>query len=247
VGGLYTELAEYYDIVYAFKDYRKETARLVELARHHVRSGGRDWLDVACGTGGHLRFLASRFRCTGVDASPAMLRIARRKVLGVRFIQGDMRSFRLGKQFDVVSCLFSAIGHVRTRTGLRRAIRRMADHLKPGGVLLIEPWITPGAWRAGMVHSLTATAPGLTIARVSYSGRRGSESILRMHHLIGRKGRGVRYLPVTELSGLFGHATTLLLLRRAGLRPRFLGRGLDARRGLFVATKPRGTVSPAPS
>jgi len=235
---MYSQLADYYDVVYAFKDYRREAAFVGALARRYGRSGGRDWLDVACGTGGHLRYLAHRFHCTGVDASPQMLRIARRKVPSARFVRGDMRSFRLGRQFDVVSCLFSGIGHVRTESGLRQTIASLVRHVKPGGVVVIEPWFTRKSWHAGTVHLLTAGTPDLRIARASYSTVRGDLSILRMHYLVARKGRVFLHTAVTEYSGLFDHATTLRLLRGAGLRVRFLRQGLMPGRGLFVGVRP---------
>ncbi|MCI4347741.1 MAG: class I SAM-dependent methyltransferase, partial [Thermoplasmata archaeon] len=219
---------------------------IVELARRYGRSGGRDWLDVACGTGRHLRFLSSRYRSTGVDASPQMLRVARRRNPGVRLVRGDMRSFRLRQQFDVVSCLFSAIGHVRTLSGLRRTIENFARHLKPGGMVLIEPWLTPTMFHGGTVHLLTVNTPDLKIARATYSAVRGRQSILRMHYLIAEKGRGVRHTTTTEVSGLFERATTLRMLRKAGLQARFFRRGLMPDRGLIVGVRPVASPNQLP-
>jgi ubiquinone/menaquinone biosynthesis C-methylase UbiE len=244
MGGLYTDLAEYYDATYSFKDYRTEAARIAAFARQAGRSGGREWLDVACGTGRHLEYLSRRFHCTGVDASPQMLRVARRRLRGVRLLRGDMRSFRLGTQFDVLSCLFSGIGHVRTVAALRQTIRTFAKHLKPGGVLLFEPWFSRETWIPGMVHLLTTSTPDLKIARMSFSSLRGNQSILEMHYLVGRKGRGVQHAVVTEYSGLFDRGTTLRLLREAGLKPRYLHRGLLPGRGLFIAVRPAVTTRP---
>ncbi|MCI4352171.1 MAG: class I SAM-dependent methyltransferase [Thermoplasmata archaeon] len=249
MSGMYSDLAEYYDAVYSGKkDYRKESDRIVGLARRNGRSGGREWLDVACGTGQHIRYLSPRFRCTGVDASPQMLRIARRRNPGVRFVRGDMRSFRLRRQFDVVSCLFSAIGHVNTLSALRRTIECFVRHLKPGGVVLIEPWLTRKTFFAGRVHLLTVDTPDLKIARATYSMVHGSQSILRMHYLIAERGRGVRHTAIREVSGLFDHSTTLRLLRNAGLQARFLRRGFLPDRGLFVGVRPVVPPNrPAPS
>ena len=42
-----------------------------------------------------------------------------------------------------------------------------AAALAPGGVLVVEPWFTPSAWKPGTVHGLLAEQPGLRIARVS--------------------------------------------------------------------------------
>lgn len=236
--GIYADLADYYDVVYSFKDYRKEAARVLELARRYGRSGGREWLDVACGTGVHLQYLARRYHCTGVDVSPTMLRIARRRVPGARFRQGDMRRFRLGQRFDVVSCLFSAIGYARTLDGLRQAVASFERHLKPGGVLILEPWLTPQVYRVGSSHLQVSGAGGVRVARANTSERRGRLSVMRMHYLLVEPGRPVRYEVDVHEMGLFTVAETLRTLQHVGLRARFLKRGLMKGRGLFVAVKP---------
>ena len=60
-----------------------------------------------------------------------------------------MRSFDLGRRFDAVTCLFSSIGYLLTPEDLEQGIARMAAHVAPGGVLVVEPWFTPDAWRPG--------------------------------------------------------------------------------------------------
>lgn len=244
---LYGRLARYYDAVYSFKDYRREADRVMALVGRYGRSQGREWLDVACGTGRHLEHFARRYQCTGVDASPAMLRLARRRLRRVRLVRADMQRFELGHEFDVVSCLFSAIGYVRTRAGLERAVQTFARHLKPGGVLVIEPWLTPTVFRPGFVHLTIHDTPDLKIARMSTSERRGPLSRIHMHYLIGEPGRPVRYVRDVHTSGLFSVSETNRLLQESGLRSRYLRQGLMKDRGLFIAVKPMGTAPDAAS
>jgi len=189
---LFRDLAKYYDIQYSWKDYRAETKRLEAIARRYGRSGGRDWLDVACGTGRHLEYLRQRYDCMGVDASSEMLRVARRRLPGVRLVRGDMRTFSLGRRFDVVSCLFSAVGLLTNERDLKRSFARFADHLKPGGVVIVEPWILPSRAKAGHVHLRTSETPEATLVRLAYSEVRGRWTVIRYYHLIGIPGRGVR-------------------------------------------------------
>ncbi|TMI14651.1 class I SAM-dependent methyltransferase, partial [Candidatus Bathyarchaeota archaeon] len=131
---MYDRSAEFYDAIYSFKNYEKETARLHELIQQDKRSPGNELLDVACGTGGHIAYLKRNYSVEGLDNSPLMLRLARKKHPDVVFYRRDMTNFWLRKEFDVVTCLFSAIGHVKTRRRLDLAVRAMARHLKPGGV-----------------------------------------------------------------------------------------------------------------
>ena len=131
---IFKDLARYYDLIYSGKNYKKEVAVVTALICQFKRSAGNDLLEIACGTGGHARYLRNHFHVVATDNNPQMLRIARRKVKGVTFKQADMIDFDLGRQFDVVACLFSSIGYVKTLGNLKRTLRNFAQHLKPGGV-----------------------------------------------------------------------------------------------------------------
>ncbi|HUI38466.1 MAG TPA: class I SAM-dependent methyltransferase [Thermoplasmata archaeon] len=234
------ELAEYYDALNDWKDYRGEARRLVALARQLGRPRSASWLDVACGTGRHLEFLRRGHTAVGVDASPDMLRVARRRLPGVRLVLGDMRTFRLNRRFDVVSCLFSAIGHLATRADVRTAFTNFARHLNPGGVAIVEPWLEPSAFRPGTVHLRVHQSPALTAIRCAYSSRRGARSVIDYEFLIGEPGRGIRHYEVRDVGLLLSRVELVALMREAGLRARFLAHGLmpgRKGRGLVVGIK----------
>jgi ubiquinone/menaquinone biosynthesis C-methylase UbiE len=231
------ELAEYYDPLNDQKDYRGESERLETIARRFGRPGRTAWLDVACGTGRHLEVLGRTHPTVGVDGSREMLRIAQRRVPGVRLVVGDMRTFRLNRRFDVVSCLFSAIGHLRRKEDVRKAFANFARHLKPGGVAIVEPWIEPSVFRSGFVQLRTYEGPAFTVARCAYSSRRRNHSIIHFHFLVGKPGRGIRYYEVTDVGLLLTRGALLHLMRSAGLRSHFLTRGLTSGRGLLVGVK----------
>lgn len=232
------ELAKYYDALNDWKDYREESRRLEAIARRFGRSGKTTWLDVACGTGRHLEFLRRRHEVTGVDGSREMLRIARRRLPGVPLVPGDMRSVRLGRRFDVVSCLFSAIGHLTTTRDVGRAFANFARHVNPGGVVIVEPWIERTAFRPGSIHLRTHVSPSLTIARLAFSSRRGHESRIHYHFLVGKPGHEIQYFRETDPGLLLARTELLHLMHRAGLRPHYLRRGFLPGRGLVVGVKP---------
>src|SRR2546423_1547622 len=131
---MFSETAEVYDLVYSWKDYAAEAERVRALVR---REGGT-LLDVACGTGRHLELLAPHYRAEGVDLDPAMVEVARAR--GLAAAEADLLTLDLGRRFDVVTCLFSSIGYVRDLAG---AVSRLAAHVAPGGVLVVEPWLAP--------------------------------------------------------------------------------------------------------
>lgn len=178
---MYERFARWYDALYAAagKDYEREASQLLELIRSRVSSPA-DLLDVACGTGGHLAELVDEFdEVVGVDASPAMLGVARQRLPdSVELHEADFRDFDLGRTFDVVTCLFSAIGHAGTHDGIRAAMRSMVGHVAPGGVLVVEPWVTMERWEEGYRDLDIARTDDGVVARVAYSARRGTTALL---------------------------------------------------------------------
>jgi SAM-dependent methyltransferase len=236
---MYRDLAEYYDLQYSGKDYRREVRKLEGIARRYGRSGGSSWLDVACGTGKHLEILRRRHVCTGVDASPEMLRAARRRLSGVRLVRGDMRTFRLGRRFDVVTCLFSAIGHLTTERDVRRTFANLSHHVKPGGVAIVEPWILPSRARPGHLHLQSVQDAKVTLVRLAHSTVRGRWTVIRYHYLVGEPRRGIRYLRETDRGLMIDPVRLQQLMGSVGLKPRFLSRGFTPDRGLLLGIKPR--------
>src|SRR5262245_38671951 len=183
---MFSHTAQYYDTVFlAMKDYGAEADTLTAIIHQYRRSTGNRLLDVACGTGFHLSYLKQHFQVEGLDLDEQLLAIARQRNPGIPLHHADMTDFNLGCTFDVVTCLFSAIGYVKTLDNLSRAVQCMAQHLAPGGVLLIEPWFTPETWRPGAVHARFIDEPDLKIARINTSFVDGRLSIMDMHYLIG--------------------------------------------------------------
>jgi len=228
--------AKYYDAIYSWKDYAGESTRLLEIIQAKKKSGGKDLLDVACGTGSHFPYLREHYKIEGMDLDDQMLEVARQKFPSVKLHCADMTNFDLGRQFDVVTCLFSAIGYVKTIERLNRAISRMAAHMKPAGLLIVEPWLAPEQYRAGQVHALYEDRPNLKIVRMNTSEVRGDLSILEFHYLVGTPS-GVEYFTETHEIGLFTEEQYRNAFEAAGMDVEFDPAGLMGR-GLWIATRP---------
>ena len=93
-------------------------------------------LDAACGTGAQAEQLVDAFgyEVIGVDASEAMLAVARAKLPSARFEQGRLQSLPLDDEsVDVVTCSL-ALTHVAE---LGPVIAEMARVLRPGGAVVL--------------------------------------------------------------------------------------------------------------
>lgn len=234
---VYSKTARYYDRLYAWKDYEGEVRKLVGLPGPPAEGRRRTLLDVACGTGLHLRYLVDHFDAQGLDLCPELLEVAREKLPGVPLHLGDMADFDLGRRFDVVTCLFSSIGYVRTRDRLQAAMRCMAAHLEPGGMLIVEPWFTAAQWRPGTVHGTYIDDPELKIARVSTSLVRDGLSVFDLHHLIGTPEGTVHIVERHEM-GLFEEEEMTAALESTGLEVTYDAYGISGR-GLYLGRRER--------
>ncbi|RYZ84296.1 MAG: class I SAM-dependent methyltransferase, partial [Moraxellaceae bacterium] len=131
---LYTDLSGYYDLMCADINY--------EAQSHHVRrlhqifgNQGKDYLDLACGTGPHVRhFIDFGYHARGLDINQPMLDIAQIRCPEAQFIHHDMSNFRLVEQLDLISCFLYSIHYNNGITKLKECIASVYTALKPGGI-----------------------------------------------------------------------------------------------------------------
>lgn len=233
----YARSAQFYDLIYGGKPYGEEADRVHGLIQKHLRSGGDTLLDVGCGTGNHLARLRRHYRCDGLDLDAGLLDIARGRYPDSAFHQGDMADFDLGRRYDALVCLFSAIGYVKTEERLGQAMRTFARHLAPGGVVVVEPWLTPEVYVRGHLRVDAPQHPDLAVARMVHSGVRDGLSILTFSYLVGR-AEGIEHFEETHELGLFTREQMREAFRNAGLEVvEYDPHGLTGR-GLYVARFP---------
>jgi SAM-dependent methyltransferase len=225
--------AEFYDALYSLKDYATEADAVHELIQKRCPSA-RSLLDVACGTGRHLERLQGAYIVEGVDLDERLLAGARARLPGVRLHATDMRDFDLGRRFDAITCLFSAIGYARTIENVTDTLRTMARHLEPRGVLIIEPWYTPETWMAQRPALLSIDQPNLKIARMNINSRNGRRAIVEFHYLVFTPSNVDHFTDRHEL-GLFTDDEYRAALNDAGLDVDYDPHGLTGR-GLYIAT-----------
>jgi SAM-dependent methyltransferase len=232
---MFRKSQRFYDAVYAWKDYRSEVDRLDRIIRER-HSSARTLLDVACGTGKHLELLRHRYRVEGLDLDPEMLAIARPR-LGpdVPLHAGDLVGFDLGRQFDVVTCLFSSIAYARTADRLEAAIGSMARHVAPDGLVIVEPFFSPDQWEPGHLDSTVVDEPDLKVVRMVLSGPAESPMTMSFHYLVGTQ-EGIDHFTEEHEVGLFTDQEYRDAFRGAGLEAEHDAQGLMGR-GLYIGVR----------
>lgn len=232
--------AAWYDALYEAlgKDADAEAASLLELARAELGRTPASWLDVGCGTGRHLAVIAGEVpEVVGVDTSDAMLDVARARLGShVELFRADQRTLDLGRQFDVVTSLFSSIGYVDNRDEAVATIARLASHVAPGGILLVEPWIDPDDWRDDEPPQVIEVREGARCAvRVTAGSRHADTSHLDLVLVTAGDGR-VDVQREEHRLVLVPHDDLEAAAAAAGLEPTW--QEGPSQRGLLVARRP---------
>ena len=233
---MFTQSAKYFDALYRAlgKEYPVEAARIKQLVAEHKRSEGNTLLDVACGTGMHIAHLRDQFECEGLDVDRNLLSIAAERNPGVQMHLADMISFNVGKRYDVITCLFSSIGYVPNVGRLEQTLQTFKRHLRPGGVVILEPWVAPEQWSDGHLNALFVDEPDLKIARMNVSRRDGNVAVLHFHYMVASRD-GIRSFTEPHRLTLFTRPEYEGAFRKAGLTVTFDESGLVGR-GLYIGT-----------
>ena len=228
-----------YDEIYLQKkDYKKEALQLFYIIAKTKQAPGSELLSVACGTGNHLVYLQQDFKITGIDNSKGQLKLAREKLPKQEFILGDMTNFDLGKRrFDVIECMFGSIAYSQTLPQMQSAVKCMAQHLKPGGVLIIDHFFDKNVFQQNYLAADFVDKPDLKLARLWVSDRENDLCIWDLHFLVATP-QGVKYFTEEHKLGMFSRQEYIDTIETPGLKFRQDSKELSGDYDWLVAVKP---------
>ena len=148
----FTDLASVYDDIMSDIEYEDWAVFILRSASARGWNGGR-LLDLGCGTGNATLPMHVRgFDVLGLDASDAMLEVAREKLPPVRFVQGEFETFELAERFTLVYSVFDALNNLLTPEAFAGMAIQVARHLEPGGLFMFDVNTTVGLrelWDSG--------------------------------------------------------------------------------------------------
>lgn len=131
---LYTDLSGYYDLLCGDIDYVVQSD-MVRRLHHLLGNGGRTHLDLACGTGPHIRsFMDFGYQCSGLDIHQAMLDRARQRCPEAAFSIGDMCDYGFDTRFDLITCFLYSIHYSASIDQLKSCILSTHRALQNQGV-----------------------------------------------------------------------------------------------------------------
>jgi len=201
----------------AHEEYAHYCHCVTRLIRRHAKRPVSSLLNVGCGGGKNALNLKKVFSVTGVDLSPAMLAQARQLHPEGEFVQGDMRSYQLGRSFDAV-LMDDAISHMNCRADFTAAFRTAYAHLNPGGVLVVTPDVTAETFEQNKTTTTTAGRDGVDVVFVEnvYDPDPSDEQYETTIVYLIREGGRLRVETDRWTMGIFSLATWRRVLRETG-------------------------------
>jgi len=220
---LYNELAEWWPLCSAPAEYKEEAGIYRRALLQHSRSNPRTVLELGSGGGNNASHLKRFFKMTLVDLSPRMLRISRALNPECTHIRGDMRSVRLGRQFDAVF-IHDAIDYMLTLAQLREAIHTAFIHCRPGGVALLVPDWTAERFHPSSAHGGHDSGDrGLRYLEWTIDPDPDDEQYSLYMSILLREGPRVRQVDLDRHScGLFSERDWMRLINAVGFKARKL-------------------------
>lgn len=218
----YEELASWWPLMSAPEEYEEEAGFFTALLLDHGEVPAETLLELGSGGGNNASFLKRRFRMTLVEPSAGMLTVSRALNPDCEHVQGDMRTVRLGRQFDRVF-VHDAIVYMTSEEDLRAAIETVWLHCRPGGAALLAPDYVKETFRTGtdagghddgdrglrFLEWITDPDPTDCTYQVDYA-------------FLLREGDRIRLEHDRHVEGVFPRERWLTLLREAGFEPRVL-------------------------
>jgi SAM-dependent methyltransferase len=135
---MYGEFAAWWPLLSAVEEYEEEAAAYAKMLRSIGAGAARSVLELGAGGGNNAFYLKRDFTMTLTDVADGMLAESRRINPECEHFLGDMRSLRLGRDFDRVF-VHDAVCYMTTREELREAAETAFVHCRPGGAALFCP------------------------------------------------------------------------------------------------------------
>jgi hypothetical protein len=218
---LYDELAPWWPLLSPPAEYEEEAAFYGSTLAAAGERVPRTLLELGSGGGSNASHLKKRFEMMLVEPSPGMMAVSRVLNPECEHVAGDMRTVRLGRQFDSVF-VHDAVVYMTTETDLRMAIKTAFVHCRPGGAALFAPDFVRENFRpltdCGGHDSPTH---GLRYLEWTWDPDPADTTYLVDYAYLLRTPDGaVRVEHDRHVEGLFGRADWLRLLSEEGFQAR---------------------------
>jgi trans-aconitate methyltransferase len=231
---LYSEFASWFHLLTAPASYAEEAEFARKVLTESTPSKVAAVLELGAGGGNNAFHLKHHFAMTLTDLSQPMLEQSRKINPECEHVQGDMRSLRLGREFDGVF-VHDAVCYLTTREDLMACMKTAFVHCRPGGVVLFMPDFVRERFRPGNHHGgHDGTDRSMRHFEWTFDPDPSDTTYTVDFVYMLREGNGqVRVEHDTHVMGLFSRAEWLQWLRETGFTARMIEDPYE--REVFVA------------
>jgi len=237
---LYTELAAWWPLFSSPEDYAAEAAFYRKLLVEACPTPPQRVLELGSGGGNNASHLKPHFQMTLVDRSPGMLVVSGTLNPECEHLEGDMRTVRLGREFDAVF-VHDAVMYMTTEDELRQVMATAFIHCKVGGAALFAPdHVRETLQLKTDWGGNDGVGSGVRYLEWDWDPDPDDTTYFGEFTYLLREGADIRFIYDRHVFGIFPRATWMRLLSEAGFTPRRVtgeGSGLEGEWEVFLGLK----------
>jgi len=220
---LYKELAEWWPILSAPEDYAEEAQFFQNVILSECTINPETLLELGSGGGNNASHLKKHFQMTLVDLSQDMLKVSQKLNPQCEHFQGDMRTIRLERNFDVVF-IHDAIDYMLSKEDLAQAIETAYVHCRSGGTALFVPDHTRETFKSSTNHGGHDSGErGLRYLEWTWDPDDSDTKVASyMAYMLRDETGEVHCIHERHDFGLFSHEDWLRLITQAGFQAKSL-------------------------
>jgi len=239
---MYSDLAPWFHLLTHPSDYEEEAGFVSRVVDDVGDGDSRTLLELGSGGGNNASHLKARFECTLTDLSPEMLALSATLNPECEHLEGDMRTLRLGRTFDVVF-IHDAISYLTSEDDLRAAIETAFVHVRPGGVVILIPDATTEIFKPHTDHGGHDGEDGRSLRYLEWTHalEPGTSTYATDYAILARgPGDEIKVVHDRHTLGLFPGATWERLIAEVGLElvESTVEDPFELEHAIFVARRP---------
>jgi SAM-dependent methyltransferase len=210
------DYSEYYDLLYADKDYVAEVAFVRDIIQRH-KPNARSILDLGCGSARHaVEFARAGLMVTGVERSSDMIARAKDRIGRLSpdlcglltLVEGDATNYAATTRYDVVVSLFHVVSYQTSNNALAGIFRCARLALSASGLFVFDFWYGPAVLtKQPAVRVRRVATPNVRLTRIAEPEHQFDRNIVNIKYTImtvdQRNGRSEEMVEVHSMRYLF--------------------------------------------
>ena len=232
----YNKIAKIYDLMYTKETGFDHEAQVkwVDDWRKKLNLP-KEILDLACGTGIHLKFFKKRgYKIQGIDASQGMLNIAKERLKDISLEKGFFEDFKLKNNVPIITSYFNTMSYNTNTQKLKSTFKNIHKNLTEGGIFVFDVFYIEKPKEVFVVKKFES---GIFRMSRTIAGLPTSKGFKSTMYYVIFDGKESEIISETSFRGAFSEKQVVDTLKSAGFKIIYNGGGYAPEYNVFVAQK----------